>query len=407
MSDKIFLVFSAMHLKKLPVSIAGGEGAFDNTIKALRALDLSSIYGKKILIKPNIGRSAKPEQGYNTHPQALAAVIETMQKNGASEIAVGESPLVGIDTFEAFKKAGITQVVNTYNVNLIDLDSAKPRLVNIPHSRVVENTKICSRIFEFDFLISLPVAKTHMHTGVTLGIKNLKGCLYRHEKVRYHQLEYLHHDYPEKTLDSAISDLATVLMPDMVVVDGYIGMEGLGPSGGDAIKSDFAVASFSALGADLFACKLMGIDAQEVPHLRLVAERNKLSIKEEDYLVIPDNYIRFKKEYKRPPKSISVEYDNVVVYDKGSCSSCLSTLMLFLRRFKDDMSQYLLDDNKFHIAIGKGVDKHTKKGTVYIGNCTRHMKDNGIYVKGCPPVPTRIYEAIVGREPEENEPEVE
>jgi coenzyme F420-reducing hydrogenase gamma subunit len=35
------------------------------------------------------------------------------------------------------------------------------------------------------------------------------------------------------------------------------------------------------------------------------------------------------------------------------------------------------------------------------------MKDKGIYVKGCPPVPTRIYEAILGIEPDENEPEVE
>jgi hypothetical protein len=80
--------------------------------------------------------------------------------------------------------------------------------------------------------------------------------------------------------------------------------------------------------------------------------------------------------------------------------------MLFLRRFKDDMRPYLLHDGKFHIAIGKGVG-NAIEGTVFVGNCTRFMKDKGIFVQGCPPVPTRIYEAITGREPDENEPEVQ
>jgi len=392
--------------KKNLVSIDGKKGPFENIIGVLGRLDLSVINGKRVLIKPNIGRSAKPEQGYNTHPQAVAAVIEMMQKNGASEIAIGESPLVGVDTFDAFRKAGITEIADRYNVKLIDLDSVPPVKVNVPHSRILDNTKICSPVLEYDFVVSVPVAKTHMHTEVTLGIKNMKGCLYRHEKVRYHQLEYKHHTYKDKTLDSAISDLATILLPDLVVIDGYIGMEGLGPSGGDAKKSDFAVASFSPMGADMFACKLMGIDPETVPHLKIISERNKLTLNEKSYRIEPENYTEFISPYKRPPKSISVEYENVVVYDCESCSACLSTLMLFLRRFKDDMSQYLQSDGKFHIAIGKGVN-NTMKGTVFVGNCTRKHKDKGIFVKGCPPVPTRIYEAIVGVEPEENEPEVE
>lgn len=395
-----------MH-KKVTVSIAGHQGPFENIIEALSRLDLSVVKNKRVLIKPNAGRAAKPEHGYNTHPEAVAAVIETMQKNGASEVAIGESPLVGINTFEAFKKSGITEVANRYNIKLIDLDAYKPVIVNIPNPRILKNTKICAPVLDYEFVVSLPVTKTHMHTGVTLGIKNMKGCLYRHEKVRYHQLEYLEHEYPEKTLDSAISDLATVLLPDLVVVDGYIGMEGLGPSGGEPHKSDFAVASFSPMGADMYACMLMGINPREIPHLNIISKRNKLSMNLDDYHAIPENIADFVSIYKRPPHNISVDYENVVVYDKESCSSCLSTLMLFLKRFKDDMSQYLLDDGKFHIAIGKGVDQHTKKGTVFVGNCTRNMKDRGQYIKGCPPVPTRIYEAIVGEEPEENEPEVE
>ncbi len=384
------------------VSIAGKNGPFLNVINALNQLDLSSLKNKRILIKPNVGRIAPVDSGYNTHPEAVAAIIETLTKVGVEKIAIGESPIVGVDVFQAFKRAGFTEMAARYDIELIDFNSKPPIIKNIPHPRILKETKICQQVYDFDVLISVPVTKTHMHTGVTLGIKNLKGCLYRHEKVRYHQLEYIKKVYPEKTLDSAISDLASVLMPDLTVVDGFLGMEGLGPSGGEAVKSDFAVASFNAMGADVLACKLMGLDAEEVPHLKIISERNKLSIRVEDYEVVSENYEKFIHPYHKPPTEISIQFPGVEVQDIDSCSSCLSTLMMFLKRFGEDMSQYALCDGKFHIAIGKGITK-AMDGSVFVGNCTRHMKDKGVYVKGCPPVATRIYEAIVHHEPDKNE----
>ncbi|HPR32478.1 MAG TPA: DUF362 domain-containing protein [Prolixibacteraceae bacterium] len=391
--------------KKQRIGVAAGEGPFENVIGALSRLDLSHLRNKRILIKPNVGRIAPPESGYNTHPEAVAALIETLRKTGVSEIAIGESPIVGVDTFKAFQRAGFTDMAARYQVELIDFNAKPPVLKCIQKPRILTETKICQQIDDFDVLVSVPVTKTHMHTGVTLGIKNMKGCLYRHEKVRYHQLEYLKHEYPEMTLDSAISDLATVLLPDLTVVDGYIGMEGLGPSGGTPKKSDFAVASFSAMGADVLACFLMGIPVDEIVHLKLIAKRNKLSSNLDDYEVVPSDFARFMQPYKRPPKEISIEFPGVAIQDADSCSACLSTLMLFLNRFAGEMEPYRLNDGKFHIAIGKGIEK-AMDGTVFVGNCTRHMCDKGIFVKGCPPVATRIYEAIVHQEPEKNEPEV-
>jgi uncharacterized protein (DUF362 family) len=388
------------------VSIAGKQGPFENVRKALSALDLTCLKGKSVLVKPNIGRAASIGRGYNTHPDAIAGVVDIMQKAGASRIAIGESPLVGIDTMEAFRKGGVVDVAEKYGVELIDMDAFKPVVKEILNGRVLSSTKICSPVLEFDFIVSVPVAKTHMHTGVTLGIKNMKGCLYNHEKVRYHQVEYINKEYPEKTLDSAISDLATILLPDLTVIDGYIGMEGLGPSGGDAKKADFCVASWHPMGADVYGCLLMGLKPGEIPYLRLISERMGLSLDPSDYIPVPEDYNEYIVPFRVPPTNISLEFENVRIYDKESCSACVSTLMLFLRRFKEDMTPYVLHDGKFHIAIGKGVHDAVV-GTVFVGNCTRFMKDKGIVVKGCPPVPTRIYEAITGREPDENEPEVQ
>lgn len=397
-------------MNKKNVAISYKNGPFLNAKEALSALNLQKIRGSKILIKPNIGRAAQPGQGINTYPDTVAGVIEVLKDAGASVIAVGESPIVGVNTMEAFHKAGIKAVTDTYGCDLLDLNVKKPVIKEIPDSRILGFTKICQDIYDYDIILSLPVAKCHMHTGVTLSIKNMKGCLWRYEKVRYHQLEYAcGATFKEKTLDSAISDLATILLPHISVIDGYIGMEGLGPSGGEAVKSDFAVASWSPMGADVYACIMMGINPEEIPHLAIISERMNLPCDPAAYTVLEVEKEEYKKHivpYSRPPTSISLKYPHIQVYDCDSCSACQSTVMLFLRRFRDDMSQYLLDDGKFHLGIGKGLDGKIKKGTVLVGNCTKNVKEKGIFVPGCPPVPTRIFQAITGKEPEENEPEI-
>ncbi len=398
-------------MNKDKVGIAFGRGALANAKTALSFIDLSAVKGKSVLIKPNSGRAAHPGQGINTDPQAVAGVIEMLKDAGASYIAVGESPIVGVDTMQAFTRSGVKAVTEKYSVDLIDLNARKFVRKDLVSPRILASTKICSWIYEFDLILSLPVAKCHMHTGVTLGIKNMKGCLWQHEKVRYHQLEYPEGShYEEKTLDSAISDLATVLLPSLTVIDGYIGMEGMGPSGGEPIKSDFAVASWNPVGADSFGCIMMGIRPDEIPHLVLVSERMGFSLDPASYeVVVQDNedYAKHAVRYARPPKNISIKYPNVVVYDCDSCSACQSTVMLFLKRFKDDMSQYFFDDGKFYLGIGRSLPADIKEGTILIGNCTKNRKEKGLFIPGCPPVPTRIYEAITGKEPEENEPEVD
>jgi hypothetical protein len=82
--------------------------------------------------------------------------------------------------------------------------------------------------------------------------------------------------------------------------------------------------------------------------------------------------------------------------------------MLFLKRFKDDFKPYILEDKRLHLAIGKGIVlEEIKNGTILIGNCTHKAKGKGLFVSGCPPVPTRIYKSIIGKEPDVNEPEID
>ena len=253
------------------VAVAHGAGPYANTRRALEAIDLSPARGRRVLLKPNAGRVAAPESGITTHPQVVAAAIDALREAGA-RVAVGESPIVGVNTHEAFEATGIASVAAQRDCPLIDMDRRRFVEVALPEGQVIHSLRVCPEVLEFDLIVSVPVMKTHMHTGVTLSVKNMKGCLWRRSKVELHMLPPI--DAVDcKPIDVAIADMSSVLRPHLAVVDGTVGMEGLGPSAGQAKPLDVVVAGADAFAADAVACRLMGVEGERIAHLRIGAER--------------------------------------------------------------------------------------------------------------------------------------
>ena len=142
---------------------------------------------------------------------------------------------------------GMQEVSEKTGVPLIDLDRGDPAEITIPAGRLVKKIKVPALLKEMDFVISIPVMKTHMHTGVTLSIKNMKGLLWRKEKARFHHLgEDEHRAQDVKTLDVAISEMASVLFPHLAIIDGTVGMEGMGPAYGRAKKMGVVIVGENA-----------------------------------------------------------------------------------------------------------------------------------------------------------------
>jgi hypothetical protein len=205
----------------------------------------------------------------------------------------------------------------------------------------------------------------------------------------------------EKPLDVAIADVASVLRPHLAIVDGTVGMEGLGPSAGRPKALDAVVVSGDAFAADAVACRLMGVDAESIPHLRLGAQRGYGVIDLSRLTVTPDGWRDFAVPFAPPPENLTIEFPSITVIDQSSCSACQSTLLLFLTRYKDRIFDYFPAQTKLHVAIGKG-HAELPEGTLLIGNCTAHHRDKGIFVPGCPPVGSQILAAISGKPTEED-----
>jgi uncharacterized protein (DUF362 family) len=376
------------------VCVAQGGGAYNNTLEALQGVDISAVAGKRVLLKPNVGRVAMPGEGVTTDPQVVAAAIDVFRQAGA-EVFVGESPIVGVKLTEAFETAGMTAVAKQRDCPLIDMDRRRFVKVSIPQGRAINSLKVCADVLEADLIVSIPVMKTHMHTGATLSVKNMKGCLWRRSKVDLHMLPPIEGS-DEKPIDVAIADMSSVLRADFAIIDGTVGMEGLGPSAGQAKPMGVVLASNDPLAADAVACRLMGMEAERVPHLRIGAQRGYGVIDFARIAVTPDNWVDWISPFSPPPENLTIEFPNVTIFDNNSCSACQSTLLLFLKKHGQRIFDYFPDEDVINIAIGKGHVEMPEK-TLCIGNCTAKRRGKGIFVPGCPPVGSEILKAITGK----------
>ena len=375
------------------VYVAAGEGAYKNTINALNKIDLSPAKGKKVLLKPNAGRLASKGEGITTDPQVVAAAIDAFKQAGA-EVSVGESPITGVNAMEAFESTGITAVTLERNCRLIDMDKRPFVPLEIPEGRAIKEIKVCADVFDHDIIVSIPVMKIHMHTIATLSLKNMKGCLWRRSKVDLHMLPMLN-DMNEIPLNVAIADMSGVLRPHLSIVDGTVGMEGMGPSGGKAKKLGLVVAGTDAFAVDSIACRLMGLCAEDIPHLRMGAERGYGLIDIEKIKIHPETWRSLVTPFSPPPDNLSIEFPEFNILDKNSCSACQSTLILFLKKYGKVVQDYFPENTDINIAIGKGHDK-VPKNTICIGNCMAKFKQQK-FVKGCPPVGSEILKTITGK----------
>lgn len=376
------------------VRVLKEQDPFRTTERVLQTFPLPDLKGKCVLIKPNAARLAFPGEGVTTHPSVVAATIQHLKKQGAGRIVIGESCIFGVDAQEAFRVTGMKEVSEKNRLELLDLDRGAPMEIPIPGGKVIKKIRVPALLKEFDFIVSIPVMKTHMHTRVTLSLKNMKGLLWRREKARFHHLRYDQKvTEGHKELDIAISEMASVLFPHLAIIDGTAGMEGMGPAYGRRKKMGVIIAGNNALSADAVAARLMGLSPNAIPHLRLSAEKKLGEIRTRSIGVEPKDYLKWESPFALPPSQLSIPYPDVTVYDEGSCSACLSTLLVFLNDYHSRLTDYHLPDGKIHMAIGKNLNG-CPQGTLLIGNCTSKLKRQGVFVQGCPPVASQIWETL-------------
>ena len=373
--------------------IKGGDPA-QVAYEAIEKVFLEDSTDLSVLLKVNTGFKGPAASGLCTHPEVVRGLIRFFKDRNTKKIYVGDSSIVGVDSEEALRAAGIWEVCEQEGVECLNLDDSGMKERESPGSVMIDKLKLSCLPFTVDRLISVPVMKTHMYAGVTLSIKNMKGCLYQKDKTRLHRIKQAPPDIRKgKCLDYGIMDLMKICYPDYVVIDGIVAMEGFGPSGGNPVNMDLVLASTDALSADLTAVRLMGMEQEDIPHLNLIRENRGLDL--EDIQVIPADYEKWAKRFQLASEhDLHLNFPNPKVIDKGACSACHSAMVQFFRYHH----QEYLDgpDSTLIFGADATVEDCPQTGRiVLVGNCTAKLRGEGrAFCKGCPPVPSQIARTI-------------
>ncbi|UCD73583.1 MAG: DUF362 domain-containing protein [Candidatus Bathyarchaeota archaeon] len=243
------------------VSLVHGDDRYSNV---QRSLDLicdeikAAFNGKRrILVKPNLVSTSR--QLAATHVESVKAVLDFLFELNPTEVIIAEGSAG--DTFSAYRNFGYLTLRDSYGIDLVDLDKddyIEVPILNRDYREIL--VRVAKTMLDFDFRVSLAIPKTHDCVIITESLKNVVvGSLVDGDKSTIHQ------GFPVQNLD--LYKIASLIPPHLAVIDGFEGMEGNGPVGGDRVEMRVAFSSCDFISADAVGAALMGFNPLDIGYL--------------------------------------------------------------------------------------------------------------------------------------------
>ena len=222
--------------------------------------------GQKVVIKPNMSFAGGPEDATDTNPEVVRELVAMCREAGAERVRVLDHTL----RREERCIEGVQKACEVHGDDIVQAVSRSRffKETPIPEGRQMKETDVMREVLEADVLIAAPVAKSHSGAGVSLSMKGMMGLVYNRG--------VMHSRYD---LHESIVDLASLLKPALVVVDGSRVLSTNGPGGpGRVLKMDTIIASADMVAADAQAVAMFEwygrkLQPRNVKHIRIAHER--------------------------------------------------------------------------------------------------------------------------------------
>jgi uncharacterized protein (DUF362 family) len=270
------------------VAVVKGERGHAPVFKALDLINYKRALAgwDKVLIKVNFITDKTWDTGATTDPVVVEAIIQKL-KELPVKVYVVESDAMMTNADRAFEKTGMKDMCKRNGIECLNLRYVEDKVeLAIPDGEALKSISV-PRIVTESAVISAAKLKTHVNTGVTLGMKNMFGLLPEKFKGKYHL----------KGISKVVTDINTVLKPALTVIDGFVGMEGSGPIDGMPVKMNLIIAGTDTVATDATACRVMGIDPHEIKHIRRAYEKGLGKI--DDVQVIGEKLDAVTRPFKR------------------------------------------------------------------------------------------------------------
>ena len=240
--------YSAKELAKEVFEAAGGISQFVSR-------------GDVVVIKPNISWARPPHLAATTNPEVLQGVIELCQEAGAAKVKIADNTID--DSAFCFRVTGAEAVAKKTGAELIYPTSSLMKEMNLGGHRLGV-WPVFVPLVEADKVINLPVAKHHVLSSLTLGMKSWIGAVGGRRGS-------LHSDIHQN-----IVDLAQFFKPTITLIDATKIMVRNGPFGGsasDVAEKNTLILSDDQVAADAKASLLFSKRPQDIGFIRMVQKQ--------------------------------------------------------------------------------------------------------------------------------------
>jgi len=231
------------------------RAALETLLEPLGGMSTIVKPGDRVLLKPNLLTGARPGKECVTRPEIVYCVAKMVQEAGGKPF-LGDSPAFGSAQGVA-KASGYLPLIESIDLPIVEFKGKRYETIGEEFNHLL----LCKEAIEADVVINLPKVKSHMQLTVTMGVKNLFGCVPGKMKAWWH----MEAGKDQSRFGTMLVETARTIDPDLTIVDGIIGHEGNGPSGGEPRALGVLGASRDVFALDRSIVEILKVDPATVP----------------------------------------------------------------------------------------------------------------------------------------------
>jgi uncharacterized protein (DUF362 family) len=214
--------------------------------------------GDRVLLKPNLLTGGRPNQECVTRPELVYCITQMVQELGGKPF-LGDSPAFGTAKGVALAN-GYLPLMEELGLPIVEFHGQRYETVSHRFNHLL----LSQEAMQADVVINLPKVKSHMQLTMTLGVKNLFGCVPGKMKAWWHMDAGKDCD----RFGTMLVETARAIDPNLTILDGIIGHEGNGPSGGEPRFLGILAASADVFALDRAVLEILQVDPDTVPTVK-------------------------------------------------------------------------------------------------------------------------------------------
>jgi uncharacterized protein (DUF362 family) len=211
--------------------------------------------GDRVLLKPNLLTGARPTKECVTRPEVVYCVAQMVQAAGGKPF-LGDSPAFG-SALGVATANGYLPIIEELKLPVVEMKGKRYETASEDFNHLL----LSKEAMEADVVINLPKVKSHVQLTVTIGTKNLFGCVPGKMKAWWH----MEAGKDRERFGRMLVETARAINPNLTILDGIIGHEGNGPSGGEPRELGVLGASANVFALDRALVDILQIDPSTVP----------------------------------------------------------------------------------------------------------------------------------------------